>query len=158
MKIGIFYDTFMTRGGAERTISILANHFKADIVTSGYDPGLLKDWVHTNLVDIGNLTFNIDFRLGFLESTLRFYKNRNNFDYDLFIFSGIYSIFAAYDNVPNIWFCHTPDRILYDPNLREFIMDYISIVKKPIWTSYIKFFYPVLLLLFCPGTVYSTFW
>ena len=139
MKLGIFYDTFVNRGGAERTVSILANHFKADVVTSGYNTDLFKDWVNTKLRDIGNATTNLNTRLGLLESALRFYKNRNNFNYDIFIFSGFYSIFSAYGNNPNIWFCHTPNRVLYDLKART--LNEISIFQRPFWKFYIKFFH-----------------
>ena len=141
MKLGIFYDTFVNRGGAERTVSILANHFKADIITAGYDPNLFKDMIHTTVADIGNLTLkNINPSMGLLESDIRFYMNRNNFDYDLFIFCGMHSIFAAYDNTPNIWLCFTPSRLLYD--LKEERLNTLNSIQRPIWNRYIKFFSP----------------
>ena len=52
-----------------------------------------------------------------IEAPLRFFLNRKKFDYDIYIFSLFSSIFASRPNKLNIWFCHTPNRILYD--LRE---------------------------------------
>ena len=74
-----------------------------------------------------------------IEAPLRFFLNRKKFDYDIYIFSLFSSIFASRPNKLNIWFCHTPNRILYD--LREIKLERANVIKKLIYKFYIKILY-----------------
>ena len=140
-KIGIFHDTLTLKGGADRAIIELANHLDADLITSGFNPELRK-WVDIKIkvIDIGNILIKYIYPIGFnLEAPLRFFLNRKKFDYDIYIFSLFSSIFAARPNKLNIWFCHTPNRILYD--LREIRLKRANIIKKLFYKIYIKILY-----------------
>jgi glycosyltransferase involved in cell wall biosynthesis len=142
MKIGIFHDTLMHKGGAERAIIELANHLNADLITAGYNPELSK-WIDikTQVIDIGNLSIKHCYAIGYnLEAPLRFFMNRTSFDYDIYIFSLFSSIFAARPHKANIWFCCTPNRILYD--LRTVRLNRANILKQLLYRSYIKLFLP----------------
>ncbi|MBU1120518.1 MAG: glycosyltransferase [archaeon] len=139
MRIGIFFDTFLQGGGAEKALSILAKHLKADIITSGYNSELYKDW-KVNPIDLGNFTYKFNNRIGFAETGAWFYFNRKRFDYDLNIFGGIFSIFAAEGNSPNIWYCFSPNRTLYD--LRRKRMNESNFLGKKIINIYSNFLIP----------------
>lgn len=142
MKIGIFHDTLINKGGAERAIIELANSLNADLITAGYNPELSK-WIDikTNVIDIGNLSIKHCYVLGYnLEAPLRFFMNRNTFDYDISIFSLFSSIFAARPHNFNIWFCCTPNRILYD--LRTVRMNRANILKQFLYNLYITMLLP----------------
>ncbi len=141
MKIGIFHDTLTKKGGAERVIIELANHLDADLITSGFNPEL-KKWVDikARVIDIGNISIKYSYIIGCkIESPLRFFLNRKKFDYDIYIFSLYSSIFASRPNKLNIWFCHSPNRVLYD--LRKIRIDRANIIKKILYKIYIKILY-----------------
>jgi len=115
-KIALYYDSLWIKGGAERVAAQLAKKLNADIITSGYNPEL-KEWLDFdgNIIDIGNPIIKINQELGILlGSALRFstYKAPNT--YTVHIFLGFNSIYAAKKENNNIWFCLTPNRMLYD--------------------------------------------
>lgn len=141
IKIGVFHDTLTKKGGAGRVAIELANHLDADLITSGFNLEL-KKWVDikTEVIDIGNISIKSSYLIGYnLEVPLRFFLNRKNFDYDIYIFSGFSSIFASRPNKLNIWLCHTPNRILYD--LRKIRLERANIIKKIFYKIYIKILY-----------------
>jgi len=119
MKTAIFFDSFIHGGGAEKLALELARLLNADIYTSGYNSGLYGDWAgKVEIKDIGNFFAGISPKLGFVESAFRFALFRPEKKYDLYIFSGFFSIFAAMRLKPNIWYCCQPNRTIYD--LKEF--------------------------------------
>lgn len=140
MRIGIFFDTFLQGGGAEKALSVLANNLKADIITAGYNHELYRDWKIKNLIDLGNFTYKFHDRIGFTETGARFYFNRKRFDYDLNIFAGIFSIFAADGNTPNVWYCFSPNRTLYDLRVKR--MEESNFLGKKILSTYLNFLIP----------------
>lgn len=139
MKIAIYHDTLIKKGGAEKSVIELANYLNADLITSGYNTELSK-WIKikSKVIDIGNLTIKRSYVIGFnIEAPIRFYLNRNKYNYDVYIYSQFSSIFASkYENL-NIWFCHTPNRILYD--LKELRINRANIIKKILYILYIRF-------------------
>jgi len=119
MKAAVFFDSFSQGGGAEKLVLTLANLIKADVYTSGYNPELYKNWIGKAMVfDIGNFFVKRFPRLGFVESALRFAFFKPKQKYDLYIFSGFFSIFAAWRLKPNVWYCCQPNRTIYD--LKQF--------------------------------------
>lgn len=121
MKIAIYYDTLTGYGGAERLVLQTAQLLKADIITAGYNKKISK-WINKKIkiIDIGNSIINFSKPLGVLiESPLRFYLNRNNFKYDINIFLGSTSIFGANKKNKNIWYCLSPNRLLYDQDISK---------------------------------------
>lgn len=140
MKIGIFHDCLVGKGGAERVVIELANHLNADLITSGFNPELKWIDIKTRVIDISNISVKYSYTIGYnIEAPLRFFLNRKKFNYDLYIFSGVSSIFGAEKGNKNIWFCHTPNRILYD--LRKIRLDRANIIKKILYKIYIKILY-----------------
>lgn len=142
MKIGIFHDTLNNKGGAERSVIELANYLNADLITAGYNTEINK-WIDIKIkiIDIGNFSIKYSYLFGFnLEAPLRFFMNRNKFEYDVYIFSQFSSIFAAKSQKFNIWYCLTPNRILYD--LKKVRIDRANIIKKFFYLIYIKILLP----------------
>lgn len=119
MKIAILYDTLIDIGGAERVVIELANELGADIITSGYDPKL-SNWlsIKGKVIDIGNMFARSYKPVGvLLEAPLRYVLNRRkiaDLHYDLYIYVGFTSIYGATPDKNNIWYCLTPNRMLYD--------------------------------------------
>lgn len=114
-KIAIYADTLMSIGGGGRVVIQLANAIDADIIASGFNPSLQK-WlpIKTRVIDIGNFSVKYSHPLGYLfEAPLRFFLHKK-FDYDLHIFTGQASIYAAKKGNNNVLFCFSPNRVLYD--------------------------------------------
>lgn len=118
-KIAVYYDSLWGKGGAERVTIELANHLNADIITCGVHPSF-TNWLkpETQIVDIGNTLINASVDLGILiESPVRYSFFRPPKKYDIHLFLGFNSIYAAQAGQKNIWFCFTPNRMLYDHKL-----------------------------------------
>jgi glycosyltransferase involved in cell wall biosynthesis len=143
MKIAIYCDRLVSKGGAQRHIIQLANSLNADIITSGYNPDL-NNWlpIKVNVIDIGNILLFVVNPLGYLfESPIRFLLNRNRFNYDINIYCGFSSIFCSSkeNKSKNIYYCLSPNRILYD--LRETIIKNAKWYSKPFFILYNLLFY-----------------
>lgn len=113
MRIAIFHDFFGSIGGGEKLVLEIAKSLNADIITSEINKENLKR------LGIGDAKFiDLGWRLGFpilkqLHSSYKF--SRANFpEYDFYIMSGNWSIFAARKHKPNMLYCHTPARMFYD--------------------------------------------
>lgn len=116
LKIALYYDSLWVMGGAERVVCQLANELGADLITSGLNPQL-KKWLNIKgkVIDIGNVLINRVGPLGILlESPYRFSQYNPSEEYDIHIFTGFNSIYAARKGNKNIWFSFTPNRMLYD--------------------------------------------
>lgn len=111
--IAIFHDYFRVLGGAERLIIDLASNLKADIVTSEIKDNIL-DVIKSkgiNVISLGEQTKEIHLLSG--ETSRRFMKCNLKNRYNMYIFSGSFSIYAAKNHKPNIWYCHTPLKGIY---------------------------------------------
>lgn len=118
MKIAIFHDYFRIIGGAEKLVLILAQSLKADIITSEVNFDCIKDaGFDTESNDMKIISLGKKTRISNLLPLVcrkRFSKCDFSNTYDFFIFSGSFSIYAAKKHTPNMWYCHTPLRGLYD--------------------------------------------
>ena len=114
MRIAIFHDYFRVLGGAEKLVLILAKHLKADIITAEINPACVKiaGFSDTNIIPLGRLSKFSQFLPSICMK--RFTHCDFSNEYDFFIFSGTFSIYAAKKHQPNLWYCHTPLRGLYD--------------------------------------------
>lgn len=114
MRIAIFHDYFRVIGGAEKLVLTMAKELKADIITSEADFESIKN-VGANevrIVALGELSDSADMLP--LICRKRFSKCDFSKQYDFFIFSGTFSIYAGEKHTPNMWYCHSPLRGLYD--------------------------------------------
>lgn len=114
MKIAIFHDYFRVIGGAEKLVLIMAKEIGADIITGEIDPELLKKVgvSDINIIPLGKLSSVPDILP--LICRKRFEACDFSKEYDYFIFSGNFSIYASKKHTPNMWYCHSPLRGLYD--------------------------------------------
>jgi len=125
MKVAIFHDYFNKKGGGERLVLGIAKGFNADIYTGFVDRkntfSEIKDF---NIIEIGRDLpeglRNIYLMKKFSELQVR--------GYDLYIFSGTFCISAVEKHKPNLLYCHTPPRFMYD--LKDWFMENSGIMKK----------------------------
>lgn len=140
MTIGIFYDSLLGIGGAERVVVELAAELGAEIITSGYDEKSLALHPETTVHNLGNMLAKLSKPIGCLfEAPIRFFLSRNKYIYDVNIYIGFTSIYGVRKKGKNIWYCLTPNRILYD--LRQYKLSQQNIVGKiGIWLHILLFF------------------
>lgn len=114
MRIAIFHDYFRVIGGAEKLVLTLAKNLGADVITSEVDDICINNLgikgIHIKPLGKGTKYAG----LLPLVCRRRFSKCDFSKEYDFFIFSGNFSIYASKNHLPNIWYCHTPLRGLYD--------------------------------------------
>ena len=112
MRIAIFHDFFGTIGGGEKLVVELARGLKADIITTQKDERNLKLMKadDVNIISLGN-----PFPFPVLKQIIASWLfSRADFpDYDFYILSGNWAIFAAKKHKPNLLYCHTPVRMFY---------------------------------------------
>ncbi len=107
MKIAVLHDYFDKYGGGEKVAITLARTFDADIITGFVDEkNTYPELKELNVIKIAKRS-----RIPVLPLMKKFELLK--LDYDFFIFSGTTCI-AANHNRPNLWYCHTPARYLYD--------------------------------------------
>jgi glycosyltransferase involved in cell wall biosynthesis len=111
MKIAIFHDYFGAVGGGEKVAIALAEALSADIVTTDIDAvGSMN--IPVNIRSLGE-TVKIP-PLKQISATRMFNSIDLSDSYDLFVFTGNWSHYAARTHSPNIWYCFTPVRAFYD--------------------------------------------
>ena len=122
MKVAIFADSIIHKGGVERIILAQAKELNADIYVGRYDPdATFEEYKYLNVktllknpkIGYNNLIGRFTtLYIWFLFFTLNLKKK-----YDAYILHGAGALNAAWRFKPNIWYCHSPSRYLYD--LRE---------------------------------------
>lgn len=114
MRIAIFHDYFRVLGGAEKMVLTMAKELNADIITAELHPSCILDdeFKNIKIITLGRLSLFSALLPGICMK--RFKRCNFSKDYDIFVFSGNFSIYAAKKHKPNIWYCHTPLRGLYD--------------------------------------------
>jgi hypothetical protein len=119
MRIAIFHDYFRVLGGAEKLVLTLAKHFNADIITAEFDSTCIKDdeFKDVKIIPLGKISKFPELLPGICMKRFRECDFSNQ--YDVFVFSGTFSIYAAKKHKPNLLYCHTPLRGLYDLNKKN---------------------------------------
>ncbi len=109
-RIAVFHDRFRTIGGSEKLALILANSIGCDVIAAEVDQKVLKKlgFGNVKVIPLGEkvlfpFMLSVMWKKRFLECDL-------SSQYDFFIFSGNFSIYAAKKHTPNIWYCHTPPK------------------------------------------------
>lgn len=126
MKIAIICDS-LSGGGAQRVVLALAKTFNADVYT-GYKSSNSKELKEVNIKCV---LLKREFRPYSIFSFYLLNIFKNDFIkeyYDIYIFSGNHCISAVDKYKPNIWYCHSPSRMLYVE--RERILKEESFVRK----------------------------
>lgn len=113
MKIAIFHDYLGSIGGGEKLVLELAKGLSADIYTTDINKNNLKRLNYKN-IKIFSLGKCIQFPgLKQVHSSWIFHKAKLK-NYDFYILSGNWSVFATKKHQPNLYYIHTPVRMFYD--------------------------------------------
>ncbi len=107
MKVAVLHDYFDKYGGGEKVAITIAKALDADIITGFVD----EKNTYPDLKDLSVTKIAKKSHLPVIPLMKKFEQLKLN--HDFFIFSGTVCI-AANHNRPNLWYCHTPARYLYD--------------------------------------------
>jgi len=126
MKIAILHDYFDKRGGGERLVLGLAKGLNADIYTGFVDRK--KTFEEISNFKVTEIAKDIKIQ-GLRNAYLmhKFSKLRLT-GYELYIFSGTACISAVENLKPNLLYCHTPPRYIYD--LHDWFMENSNLIQK----------------------------
>ncbi|HZX20196.1 MAG TPA: glycosyltransferase [archaeon] len=148
MKIAIFHDYIENPGGAEKLILSIARKLDATVITTNLNQDAVNE-IGFNDVKIINLGFSPK---GFFSKHIgvasKFFFSDFSKDFDFFIFSGNKSIFASLKHKPNLWYCHSPERAVFD--LYDFYMGKMSLRKKIVFIPG-AFFLRLFIIFFSTG-------
>jgi glycosyltransferase involved in cell wall biosynthesis len=113
VKLAVFHDFLRTMGGGERVALVLARHFRADLIATDCDPQLptRAGYDGVRVLDLGALHRRPPFKQ--LEAARKFARARLA-GYDFHILLGNWATYAAARHHPNLYYCLTPTRMLFD--------------------------------------------
>jgi len=141
MKVAVCHDRLMERSGGERVAITLARMFDADLYVTRYSPeNTFEAAKKLKVIEISpsmEPPISQLYTLIWMNDSIKFSKLRRLSDYDLLITSGQLAHFASIQNQKNIWYCHTPNRALYD--LRNEVRERLGFFWKPWFELWAKF-------------------
>ena len=112
-RIAILVDAITNKGGIERVVLEVAKYYDADIYAGIYSAETsfeeLKKLKITQLINK-----KLPRKLNTLYSWHKFSTLKLKKKYDCYLFFGTGSLNAAKNHKPNIWYCTSPSRYLYD--------------------------------------------
>ena len=132
MKICVFHDYFGAIGGGEKVALAISKLFNADIITTDVDA--VPEEFRNKVISLGE-TIKLP-PLKQIDASLKFYFSDFP-DYDFYILSGNWAMFASKRHSPNLLYCYTPTRAFYD-----LYGDYLkkrNILTKPAFILWVKF-------------------
>jgi glycosyltransferase involved in cell wall biosynthesis len=114
LRIAIFQDFMENAGGNERLALLTAKELGATIITAAADSKAIKAMHGENIKirTLGKMPDN--FFLKHFYACARFFLCDYSKEFDFFIFYGNRSIFAAHRHKPNLWYCSSPERSVFD--------------------------------------------
>ena len=113
MRVAVLHDHLSFIGGGERVALTLGSGLDADLYVTDLDPevpgraGMPPVRVH----EIAKAPQRAPLRQ---DRQARAFREIAIPDYDAYILSGNWAVFAAPRLRPNLWYCHTPVRVFYD--------------------------------------------
>ena len=111
MRIAILTDTLANKGGMERLVLKQSKVYDADIITGKYYPDrTFEEFKNRRITTLLPSKPHSSF------DTINLWRKFASLklDYDFYIFHGIGPVNAAKNCKPNLWYCHSPSRYLYD--------------------------------------------
>jgi glycosyltransferase involved in cell wall biosynthesis len=144
MKVAVCHDRLMERSGGERVAIVLAKTFNADLFVAKYDAK--NTFSFAKKLNVKAVSPSAEppvsqlYTLVWMRDAIKFSKLEELKDYDLLITSGQLAHFASVQNPRNIWYCHTPNRALYD--LRDEVRGRLSPFWKPLFNAWARFWKP----------------
>ncbi|MCD4703600.1 MAG: glycosyltransferase [Methanosarcinaceae archaeon] len=114
MRIAIFHDFIGAIGGGEKLVLTLARGLDADVITTDLDRDAVQKMGYDDvrIISIGKTS-----KMPGIKQTstmLKFATCDFSDQYDLYIVSGNWALFAGRKHRPNLFYCHTPARMFYD--------------------------------------------
>ncbi len=127
MRVAILHDHLSFIGGGERLALTLASALDADLYVTDLDPQLPKRAAmgDVRVREIAKVPSTPVLRQDRQAAAFGRLKLSG---YDVYVFSGNWSIAAASRHRPNLWYCHTPVRVFYD--LRETFLKGLSPARR----------------------------
>lgn len=113
-RIAIFHNSLDNIGGAEIVNLILARELKADIYTTNINQNkITKSGFNTNnIFSIGRVPINGPWKQEMTQRRFRRLNLKNH--YDLYLIAGDWTLSAAKNNKPNLWYAYSPAREIWD--------------------------------------------
>ena len=116
MKILAVFPEIVTRGGCERSLLALAENFDMDVLTNRFTPEKTYEGWKNVRGKVIVLNKPNKFLFG-LELAMKKFSG-----YDLFYSHGYFiTNFINIQNMPAVWYCHTPKRDLYNPTMEFYL-------------------------------------
>ncbi len=113
MRIAILHNYMDNIGGAQIALLTLARELKADVYSTVVDTKAIEMMGFQVLIkSIGWVPINAPWRQQIAAARMRRLSLQSK--YDFFIIAGDWALAAAVRNKPNIWYCHSPSRELWD--------------------------------------------
>jgi len=131
VRIAVLHDFFGTIGGGEKLVLEIAKGLGADVITTHIDRANLKKIGNPAVKSLGE-----PWQLPVLKQiSTSWIFSRAKLDYDFYILSGNWAIFAAKKNKPNMLYCHTPVRMFYQDYAHFYSI--APIWAKPFFTTWV---------------------
>ena len=139
MKYAVVHDRLCNRGGAEKVAIAIAEALEADIYTAKFENEKTYE-VGQKVTETNPISFfgsNKIFMLVRMLDSISFAQLENLNDYDVVWMSGMWAHFAAYNNSKNIYYCHSPNRLIY--NIAQASREKIGPFLKPLFLTWRSF-------------------
>ena len=135
MKAAVFHDYLDCIGGGEKVALEIARILKADFITTDVDREVIKKlgFDDIKIISLGD-TIKVP-PLKQISASFKFARADFSKDYNFFILSTGWSIFAAKKHKPNIYYCHSPIRVFFD--LYEIFKKRQSFAKRPFFVLWV---------------------
>lgn len=136
-------DSLVGYGGATSVVIEIATRINIDIIAGIVDYSWLKQFpIKGNVKSLSHITSPKQRSLSyFFELPLRFLYTAEiqqlKKEYNQFLYIGTFSFLSAQRNEDNVWFCFSPNRILYD--LKEWKLTHSSFNRRLIFNLHNTF-------------------
>jgi len=141
MKLAIAHPFLRLRGGAERVVLKIAQHFDAKVYCSIYEPeNTFQEFKNVEIEVMGNrlrpLASLLPARVGSAAVAGQQFYFRELDDYDVVNAQGTPSEWIRNMNSPVVWYCFSPNREAFD--LYEWRMRRRNILQKALYWSFMQ--------------------
>jgi glycosyltransferase involved in cell wall biosynthesis len=115
IKLAILHPFLIYKGGAERVVLKIAEHYDAKVYVVDYKPeATFEEFKKVDIEKIKAPFLPIPKRMAYGIASGFAYFNLKLKDYDVVNAQGVPSEWARNKNKPMVWYCHTPNREAYD--------------------------------------------
>lgn len=137
MKVAIIHNYLDNIGGAQVALFTLARELNADVYSPVADPAAIAAMGFTIPVHrLGPIPANPPWRQQVASIRLR--RLNLGSHYDAYILAGDWTLSAAVHNKPNIWWCHSPSRELWDLH-RTTRQTSVPPYQRPIYDLWVRY-------------------